>query len=371
VRAFSLLGRTGPGCRLHHNLVKRTRQMGLVGADLLSHNEVYVDGWTRTGARALAAGPGGVVRRNRVFGTGLAVEALVAGTDGAVGHNFVHLEGIDTGKNRDPRKRRGAGDTMVGLRVDPGRAGPGRAELLCGDNTIVIGCRGGSEGRGLWLSSSGATAGLVCRDCTVKVRARDDKTDRIACVLADGPAGNDAPPPVRYRDCTLISNVCCVRLGGGRDGARGFEFDRCRLRRIGQDQRFHTLVAHGPARVAQTTLRDCRFGPGAAPDDVLWDKASPDSACRVVWTLTLRAPPGAEVAVKDSGHAAVFEGRVGPTGVIDVPLTGCVLGVKAGDEGPEPLRNARTPHAVTVSLDGKTTSRTVDMTGPRDITLTP
>jgi hypothetical protein len=372
-RSLGLIGDRGKSCHVHHNLVKRTRQMGLLGADELDHNEVYVDSWSVNSFALAVWKDSGKGHHNRVFGTGVNVQGFGwADRNSRIDHNLIHLIGIHTGKYRGVEGW-GDQDSLNGLRVtNYDKGGQQRDDLLYHDNVIVIECTGGSQARGTEFFSDDTIKDLVCRDAVIKVLATDDKTDQVACVVTHGhPAKADTCLPVTYRDCTLISNLCNVRMGDYYGKGSNHHFERCKFVRAGSDPRYHTFIVDGQYWSRRHVMRDCEFGPGTAYNDVLWKLTSNKSFYSIAWTLTVKAEPGAKVTIKDKTGAVEFEGAVGADGSVSAPLTQCVIRPpdKLKCPSTERVEDVKTPHTVAVEKDGKAATKSVEMTKKQELSV--
>ena len=371
VRSLSFLGRSGKDYRVHHNLVKRTRQMGLLGAHELNHSEVYVDSWAVNSFALSVWKTAGEAHHNRVFGTGVNVQGFGWGTkDTRIHHNLIHLQGIDTGKNRG-KEGWGDQDSMNGLRVtNYGKGGQERQNLLYRDNLIVIGCRGRSQARGTEFFSDTTITGLLCRDAVIKVEAQDDDTSQVACVVTHGhPAKAETALPVTYQDATLISNLCHVRMGDYYGKGSNHHFVGCKFVRTGNDSRYHTFIVDGAYWSKRHVLLDCDFGEGTSYDDVFWKRTSPRSFYSVKWTLTVKTAPGAQVTIKDKDGATEFEGLADEAGFAMAPVTQCIVRMPPKAKSPcrEHIKELKTPHTVTVEHQGKTKTLTVEMTKRQEV----
>ena len=369
VRALSFLGDRGSNYRVHHNLVKRTRQMGLLGADVLHHNEVYVDSWS---VNSFALSPwkvGGKAHHNRVFGTGVNVQGFGWGESNIqIRKNLIHLEGINTGKNRG-KEGWGDQDSMNGLRVtNYGKGGQKRNKLRYSDNLVVIKCRGGSQARGTEFFSDVSITDLLCRDVTLKVEAEDEATSQVACVVTHGhPSTAETALPVTYLNATLVSNLCNVRFGDYYGKGSNHHFINCKFIRTGNDKRYHTFIVDGAYWSTRHVLLDCEFGPGTRYDDVFWKRTSRKSFYSIKWTLTLKSTPGADVTIKNKQNEVEFRGRSDKEGIIEAALTQCDIRMPEGAKSPclEHVKHFRTPHTISVLKNGKKETLVIEMTQKR------
>lgn len=373
VRALSLMSREGTDYRVHHNLVKRTRQMSLLGADQLNHNESYTDSWSVNSFSMAVWKECGVAHDNRIFGTGVNVQGFGWGEhDTVISSNLVHLQGIDTGTNRG-KEGWGDQDSMNGLRVtNYGKGGQARNNLCYDRNVVIINCRGKSQARGTEFFSDETITGLRLRDSTIKVESDDSATDRVACVVTHGqPSKADTCLPVYYEDCRLISNICNVRFGDYYGKGSNHHFIRCVLERTGNADSYHTFVVDGTYWSKRHVLLDCTFGPGTAWDDVLWKLTSNKSFYSIAWTLTLHTAPNAVVRITDAAGEVAFEGTAGATGTLQVPLTQCIVRPPAKLKCPSTEKEieANTPHTVTVTLGTGEKEALVEMTSRRELVL--
>lgn len=373
VRALSLMSREGTGYRVHHNLVKRTRQMGLLGADELDHNETYTDSWSVNSFCLDVWKENGAAWCNRVFGTGVNVQGFGwTDHDTVISNNLVHLQGINTGDNRG-KEGWGDQDSMNGLRVtNYGKGGQPRNNLRYDRNLVIINCRGGSQARGTEFFSDVSITNLWLRNSTIKVLADDPQTSRIACVVTHGQTENaDTCLPVFYENCRLISDTCNIRFGDYYGRGSNHQFLNCRFERAGTSTNYHTFAVDGYYWSRRHVLLDCTFGPGAAWDDVIWMHTAPSSFYSVAWTLALQTIPDAAVRVTDATGAVAFEGQAPASGRLEIPLTQCVVHPPKKFACPSTGKetDVRTPHTVAVTSGGVTKQAAVEMTGRREVTL--
>lgn len=231
VRPLRFLERQGKNYIVHHNLVKRTRQMGIRGADRLFRDEAYVDSWPANSFVLTVSPGGGEAHHNHIFGTGVNVIGFGwSAKDTRIHHNLIHLQGINTGKNRS-KEAWGDQDSMNGLRVtNYGKGGQVRDNLLYHNNIVVIRCRGGSQARGTEFFSDATITNLICRDSVIEVEAEDERTTEIACVVTHGHYQKaDTALPVFYENVTLISNLRNVRFGDYYGKGSNHRFTRCKF----------------------------------------------------------------------------------------------------------------------------------------------
>lgn len=334
------------GCKftdstIHHCLVKRTRQNGLRPKHKLYNNEIYVDSWA-TNSFASGVGSGGASHHNRIFCTGYHAISCPWGDGIKVHDNFIHMEGINTGRTR---WWEGFGDqnSMNGLRHTQWGKNRSRSENSeYANNVVVIKGRHGAQIRGVEFFADPYIRNLVLRDSIIKVEARDEKTSKATCVATHGnPRRRDMHLPVTYRNCRFISNINNLRLGDDYGRGDNHYFIECAFERIGNDARYRTVQGMSSYWSCNHVLRDCTFkGVDASPERVDWGNAGPRDY-RVQWSLTIRAPAQTDVTVTNKAGETCFKGRIGSMGCVRVPLAAFRMSNKT-----TPNKTPLTPHTL-------------------------
>lgn len=378
VRSFGFLNRARKrnDFRIEYNLIKRSRQNGISGAFHMAHNEIHIDSFsTNSFALQPMSVPNevaGELHHNRVFATGFNPYGTGwAHLDLMVHDNLVHMHGIDA-KQRW-HERWGDVSTLEGFRVtNYGKGGQVRKNLKYWNNVLVLKGVGGSELRGTGFFSDTSISDLVFHDNTVKAVSLDEKTRQVAAVSCHGHYKKaDTCLPVYYRDNTLISNVCNVRFGDSYGKGSNHHFIGCKLVRVGDNPRYHTIAFGGAYWCKRNVLQDCEFEGGARYDDVFWQKTGKPSFYDVRWTLSLEVPQGAKIEVADSTGAAVdtTSAKRDEDGTVKIVLDQCRIvppdGFRGGQPNTSHKKTMKTPHTVTVSAGGKTATAKVEMTKKR------
>ncbi|HUU43140.1 MAG TPA: hypothetical protein VMX57_05140 [Planctomycetota bacterium] len=371
--------------KVHHNLVKRARQNGLRFARQIYHNEIYIDSWSTNSFATGSYTDRDDHHHNRVFATGYNAYGFPwSKTNLNVHHNFVHMQAIDVSDRWG--EKWGDINMLSGLRVtNYGKGGQQRSNLRYSDNVIIIRGRGKCEIRGTEFFSDETIRDLVCENTTVVAEAQDETAKEIACVVCQGHYQKPDSLPVVYRNCHLISNICHVRFGDSYGKGNNHHFVNCTFTRSGNREDYHTFAFGGSYWNFGHIIRDCVFGPGTAYNDVWWKATGGRSWYKVQWTLSLKAPPGTKVTIRQaqaleaktpeepSEPEIAFDGTLGPDGELAVPLTQCVIrppvkyNWKAGTVDRREI--ALTPHIVTVTSGGKEATATVEMTARRRLEL--
>lgn len=364
-RALALMSKDATGLTVHHNLVKRTRQSGVIGKGVYN-NEIYVDS-VATNSFAVGLPTEGKAYNNRVFGTGSHVCAFGWGNRQQYYQNFIHLEG---------RKD----ESVNGFRLSQYmRSERPYEDNLYHDNTIVINGKGVCENvRGVQFFSDPYVKNLLFRNNIIKAMV-DQKARQVACVVTQGQLKrSDAHLPIIYRDNTFISNICHIRFGDSYGQGCNHHFYNCKFVRIGNNPDYHTFIFDGGWQTEGHIILDCEFGAGTRYNDVFWKRVSSNASYSAAWTLTMETYPGAKVTIKDKNGKEVFYGNADAEGKISAPLTQCIIRPKEWKPDSEAARvnlklehqeEMLTPHTVTVEKDGKIATKTVTMDEKQQIQL--
>ncbi len=354
----------------HHNLVRRTRQNGFGGATSMHSNEVYVDSWsTNSFAIQPLSKPGvkaGELHNNRIFGTGFNAYGFGWAHESLKVHdNIVWFHGINANKRWN--ETWGDMSCLEAMRVtNYGKGGQVRNDLEYWDNLIVLKGRGGCELRGTGFFSDVSIKGLVFRDNVVKAIAEDAKTTQVACLSAQGVQDRTESNPVVYRNNTLISNVCNIRLGDSYGKGFNHHFIGNTLVREGERPDYHTVALGGAYSTWGHRMLDTVLGKGTSLTDVFWQQTSSKSGYAVQWTLTLQGKAGTKLRILDAAGKPAFDGVLPESGTLGVPLTQFNVHPPTWPEGGEAKgitgckEEAMTPHQVLVG-EGDGDKRTVTM----------
>ena len=378
-RGSSVLNRHGSGSKsiisgdkCHHNLVRRTRQGGLMGSELFD-NEIYIDSYVTN-----SFGLGGkVLHGNRVFGAGYHVCAIGWSNGMKAYGNYLQLHAEALPDERS--KEFGEAASLNGIRLTQyNRARKPFHNNLYYDNVIVIKSKDGRQARGVQFCSHSNVKNLICRDSVMKVEALDTKTENVASIVAHGYSGKDIQP-LYYRNCTLVSNICNVRFGDDYSRGSNHHLENCRFLRTGNDPKYHTFVFDGGWWTGDHVVLDCRFEPGTRYDDVYWRQVSAESNYSVAWTLSIATDPGADVGITDKTGQEVFKGKADGAGKVSVALKQCVIRPKEWTAGAtkqpavklklEHQKVMCTPHKVTVRTRGKERSESVTMDKAKNVDM--
>jgi hypothetical protein len=354
---------------VHHNLVKRCRQRGISGGTTIRHNEIYIDSFA-TNSLGVS---GQEVEGNRIFGGGTHICAIAWSPGMQVRKNIVHLHAERSKTVRWSEYGTGGNSSCNGIRLTQYGSGntadsnPLHENNLYDDNLVVITTREGGGARGVQFSSHLNTRNLVCKDSTIKVVSLD-KNGGGACVVTQGRNADNAQP-LYYRNCELIADLVHVKFGDGYSRGSNHRFENCTFTRHGDREGYHTFV-FGRGWTNRHVLLDCTFAKGTRYDDVDWGTGNDGRAWyAIAWTATIKTTSNAAVTITDAKGEQVFSGKAHTDGKLTVPLTQCIIRPAEwdpdADEQPpvkrryEHIKDARTPHKITVSVDDKTTTRTV------------
>ncbi|GEM_PF-1260486 len=370
--------------KVDHNLIPRIRQNGISVAHDISYNEIYVDSWS---TNSFAIQPlsiegidAGTNIGNRIFATGYnpygfgwAHENLL------VQDNLVHLFGINV-HNRWPENW-GDVNLLAGFRItnySPG--GQPRNNLVYRDNLILGFAKEGAQIEGTRFYSDVSIANVLFTNNVVKAESLDMETLDVAAIVTQGYFRKLDSLPIFYTDSKLISNRTIVQFGSAYGRGNNHHFERIEFIRTGDREDFATFRFDGTYWSVGHVVLDGIYGPGTAWNDVYWEETGTPSMYTVKWTLDLQVPAGAEVTILDANGNVEFSGIADSTGRLAIPLTHADIRptewypghtgdgprVREMDKHQEILY---TPHTVTVTLDGLSTTRTVEMTQRRELTI--
>jgi hypothetical protein len=318
--------------RVHHNLIKRTRQNAINVAGKIYNNEIYVDSWVVNSFAIQPASQGGQVYNNKMFLTGYyACGVLWADRNLTVKNNFIHMEGVKTMINKPLKGKRlietwGEQDILAGLRItNYGKGGAFRENLRYDGNIIIGNARNGSEMRGTEFFSDYSNHGIVFTNNFIAVHT-DDTLSKASCVNTQG-AYNDRSKhlPILYTSNTLISNNCNIRFGDDYGQGSNHQFVNCRIVKAGNSPTYHTFVFDGRNSVFNHLLRDCIFESGADEKDVFWYKTGTLSNYKIQHTFRLTAQPGTKVSIADNTGNPVVSDTLLADGRLSLPLTKMVV----------------------------------------------
>jgi hypothetical protein len=135
--------------------------------------------------------------------------------------------------------------------------------------------------------------------------------------------------------------------------------------KIGSRSDYHTFeVGYYNMDCAGHKLYDTTFEGGASYNSIRWDGYSYTTRNFTVgWTLTVNTASYANVTITDSTGTEVFNGQADASGSVSVLLTQYIQSPGG--------KSYRTPHTVTVELDGDSDSTSVTMNATKSITLYP
>jgi hypothetical protein len=310
---------------IHHNLVKRTRQNGFSEAQNIYNNEIYVDSWS---TNSFAIQPhsengidAGTITENKVFLTGYhAIGISWAHENLLVDNNFIHMEGINTAKNRWYESF-GDQNSLNGLRLtNYGAGGQIRNNLRYANNLLIGNARHGSMIRGTELFSDYSITNTLVDNSVIEINAEDEETTRVSAVVTQGTASEESKPTY-YKDTILSSNIANVRFGDNYGRGYNHHFYSVTFNKVGDNPNYHTFIFDGGYSRDGHVIRDPIFTNGARYDDVYWERTGDLSAYSIEWTLTIQAEVGEEIEIYDVNNNLVFNGIINDKGKVHIPLT--------------------------------------------------
>jgi hypothetical protein len=343
------------------------RHRGINGANdcEIHHNEVHLDSYaTNAFGVMLYRCANASAHDNYVLGGGyhaIGIGTVSGCSNVKVFDNHIELAGTEP-SDRWPEYGKMSG--MNGVRVTWGGE-----NLEYSGNTIIVMGAGGSKLRGTWFSSAGDVRNLVFRHNTVRVVAEDENTQAWAIAVC-GDYNSPEHPPVVYRDNTIISNTCNVRLGESYGLGRNAHFISNTFVREGRDPRYATVrIGYWNKPTTGHVFLDNRFEGGAGLDHVRFEAAGPREFT-VQWTVEVTVQdqnakplPGADVTIADRSGQTIFTGKTDHRGAVEAVLTEYVHTPEGKDY--------HTPHTLTATSDGyQPRSTTIDVRGKRALQVT-
>jgi len=310
---------------IHHNLIKRTRQNGFSQAQNIYNNEIYVDSWS---TNSFAIQPhsensvdAGNILNNRIFLTGYhAIGIAWAHENMLVDNNFIHMEGINTNKNRWYESF-GDQNSLNGLRItNYGAGGQVRNNLHYTNNLIIGNARHGSMIRGTELFGDYSITNTLVDNSIIEINAEDDETTRVSAVVTQGTSSKESNPTY-YKDSVLSSNITNVRFGDNYGKGYNHHFYNVTFNKTGNNPNYHTFIFDGGYSRNGHVIRDPIFTNGARYDDVYWEKTGDLSAYSIEWTLSISAEIGEEIEIYDVDNNLVFNEIVSDFGKVNIPLS--------------------------------------------------
>ncbi len=361
--------------KLHHNLIKRTRHRGVNAfqKNEVFANEIYIDSYATNSYGIMYYSQQGAegldLHHNRIFGTGYHPIGIGSGqgySDVKVHHNYIQMQGTKA-------EARWAGGQGGG--DDPGQLHPvngirlqrPRSNIEHANNVIVV--KGSGEGclmRCLWLVPDEKVGpGVGFRNNRIKLISEDGVAEgyALSCGGTPNPPG---PATVDLEHNTVITNLCHVQFGDNYSHGGRYTFEANDFIKVGDDPRYRTIRLGWKGWKYETfghLFLDTAFKGGASYDAVSFDGAQRGRYnFSVAWTLTLKAPAGAEVAVKNKAGEECFREKVPHDSTLRIPITEC-LRTRDG-------KTVLSPHTITVTHGAKTITRQMAIDKPTSLDLT-
>jgi hypothetical protein len=356
-----------PGAKVHHNLIRRVRHRGIAARDdcEIHHNEIHLDSYaTNAFGVMLYRCANAAAHHNYVLGTGyhcVGIGTVSGCASVKVFDNYIELTGTEP-SDRWPEYGKMSG--MNGVRVTWGGE-----NLEYSGNTIVVTGTGASKLRGTWFSSDNKLRNLVFHHNTVRVHAGDEKT-RAWAIAVCGDYNAPEHPPVVYRENTIVSNLCNVRLGESYGLGSSARFVSNTFVREGEDPRYATIrIGYWNKPTVGHVFLDNRFEGGASLESVRFEAAGPRELI-VEWSVEVRAltPDGkpladAQVTISDAKGRQAAAARTDARGLVRAALTQYVHTADG--------KQYHTPYTAKVSRTGyQPATVTFSFEGPKSVDVT-
>ena len=350
------------GGKVYNNLVKRTRHVGIGGGATnaeIAHNEIHVDSSGINGG-GVGAKANSDVHHNRIFGCGNNVVAFATtgGKSSAnvkIHDNYVWLHAHDISEYKkflNTKAMESAAYSIVsGVRITWGCESPEYS-----NNTILVTARDGGKVRGTFFYADANSKGASFRDNLVIAIAENEQSDGWAAIGGVGTRGRGEPVPILFKNNTIVSNFANFSLKDSYGTAQNYRFEGNTFVKVGNRADYATIKGRAGYVSSGHVFLDSKFEGGAGYDQTAGLNRDDFT---VQWTLTIEAPAGADVHIKDNTGAPVFTGRVGPGGKLDVPLVEYKLAATK--------KTMMTPHTVTVKAGGRVTAQKVTVDAAKTV----
>ncbi|HUV38818.1 MAG TPA: hypothetical protein VMY39_04360 [Planctomycetota bacterium] len=344
------------GGKVYNNLVKRTRHVGIGGGAVnaeIAHNEIHVDSSGINGG-GVGAKADSDIHHNRVFGCGDNVVgfATTGGKTSAnvrIHDNYVWLHAHDISEYKaflnTKEMESSEYSIMSATRITWGCENPQYY-----NNVILVTARDGGKVRGTFFYADPSANGASFRDNLVIALCENDRSDGWGAIGGVGTRGRGEPQHILFQNNTLVSNFANFSLKDSYGTAQNYRFVGNTFVKVGDRADYATIVGRPGYVSSGHVFLDTRFEGGAGFDQL---RGLNQDDFTVQWTLTVEAPAGAKIAIKDADDKEVFTGTVDVGGKLDVPLTEFTFKALK--------KTLTTPHTVTVTAAGRVTVHKVTM----------
>ncbi len=352
------------GGKVYNNLIQRARHVGIGGgaenADIC-HNEIHVDSSGINGG-GVGAKANSDIHHNRVFGCGNNVVAF-ATTGGAtsanvrIHDNYVWLHAHDITEYGEFLNRKAMESAeysiMSGARITWGCENPRYF-----NNIFLMTARDGGKIRGTFFFADPAAKGAVFRDNLVVAIAENEKSNGWGAIGGVGTRSRGEAAPMLFANNTIVSNFANFSLKDTYGTSQNYRFVGNTFVKVGDRADYATIQGRRGYTASGHVFLDSEFEGGAGYDQIR--DLNLDSF-EVQWTLTVEAPAGAEVTIRDAAGSQAFAGKISTGGKLNVPLT---------EYRYEALKRTKTtPHTVTVTSAGRVITKTVTMDAKKSIRI--
>ena len=349
---------------VHHNLVQRSRQCGIMsGAEPrgteVHHNEVHIDSYS-INSFALGLKHHSKAHHNRIFGCGSNCVAFgtTGGCDGVeVFENYVRLYGRDIADRKEDLNTKEMESTDVSVMSGP-RVTWGCKSVDYHDNVILVTGSDGSMIRGTFLFTEANSPGVRFHNNVVAAIALDEKTTRSGAIAMVGKGKPDAAPML-FENNLIISNFANVNGGDSYGVGNNCRFVGNTFRRVGDRKDYFTIRHLRSYPSTGHVFVNSKFEAGAGYDAV---SIRDCDQFAVGWTLTVKTAPGATVTIKDRDGKEVFSGKASAEGTAAAEV------IEYSRSGSR--KTPFTPHSVVVRSGTAEKSATVTVDSPKEIEVT-
>lgn len=372
-------GRSSAGMHVNHNLITRTRHIGIrFGKDSqIYNNDVTIDSWNTNstgiagdaGARHTNGGNASIYN-NRVIGRGVHPIGIWPGSDSEVYENYVDVQNTRSGDEY--------GDTgSACLRIlwaTNVKVYNNRFYLHAEENYNNTGVK--SWGRAIWIGLPEKDLKVTFENNTIVALNTDGKAKAAAIAVVY----KNESPHLLFRGNTVISNWSNVLLADSYGHAGGFaRFIDNRFIRQGNHASYRTIRSQYASRPSTGVFINNSFEDGASPESL--DLEFHGDALKELafgWHLTAVITDAgnplvaANVKITDISGVTVFEGVSDQQGKIAVDLISYLrtnqAGMKVAKNGVDRrnekgIRVDKTPQTILVSSGERIIEKNISLQG--------
>lgn len=363
---------------IHHNLIKRARQIGIRAGKTseVYNNEVFIDSVVTNSIGINVKS--GLIHDNKITGQGVHPIGIWPGNNIKIFLNFVEIQ--------NTRKGEEYGDT--GAACFRMTWGNDNVEVM--NNTFILkaeenyqGTGVNSWGRAIWVGLPNADQKALFHDNLIMATNSDGKAKAAAIAIVC----NNESSGLQFKNNKIISNWANVLLSDHYGHAGGYaKFIENTFIRQDQHPNYKVVKSQYSSWPSTAYFINNQFKKGASLENIdleFWGTAIKEIA--VAWHLNIRVVnrkaeevKGAKVLIVDNKENTVFEGLTDEQGRVKAEVVGYLLTnqlpveliLKSGSLNKKKgYKDYKTPHKITVQAEGKIVKKIIAIDGNKSIEI--